>query len=385
MNRLKLFLVIIICISFFSSCNKENTDVQEEIKVSNYSNVISEQRVQLGKALVKAFTENTEMRKLAIDECYKLFDGDRDVLCKDLFDKQVGSLKSTSNSFGKLLNEYAINSNSLLKSTSSEDFSQSIVCNDSLVQLYFFRSESTSDSVSFGGIVVLPYPFKEKTDLEVLLIKNDGTETTIRTDVDPDKNYLVISQNERSRILWSNNEEQSSLKSVKSAMDEPNYSVGKAMTITNACFTSLNAKRTIEPWVSGEPEVRVNVMYAIKDHLSNTMEAKNCTFYYPKNWIKTDGFNNYIKYVNTPVQCPYWYRYEHSYERRIRWTEEDGTTKETEINQEFTDPTTKIKTSSTIKIPASTDETIFADSYIDYMNPEAGEQNWGVIKFILEF
>lgn len=161
---------------------------------------------------------------------------------------------------------------------------------------------------------------------------------------------------------------------------------GKTMRITKASFTSMDAKRTYESWWGGEPEVRLNIIYAFFDSRTNTfMELRNATFMYPKSWINNGTFKNKIKWNQSVVECPFWYQYESYYGRRLVWTEEDGDTKEKEINQEHIDPITNIKTVIKVKVPASDNDDLISDNWIDYFNTQPGEQRWGAIKFVLSF
>jgi hypothetical protein len=161
------------------------------------------------------------------------------------------------------------------------------------------------------------------------------------------------------------------------------------MKITNARFVNMDAKRSVESWANGEPEVRVTVMYTQKNHSTNTYDPKYSSYLYPNSWIKVKGFSSVLKWVDVPVTFPYWYYNEQSFDRRIIWTEEDGATKKTTITggNNYADSTGIITSNSSysIEIPASDNDITFADNTIDYLYPGPGEQNWGIIKFILQF
>jgi hypothetical protein len=388
MKTIKSFL---FTLSFFGlliiSCNKEASDIIQKNEISDYTSSLSQLHITLAKSLVEAFTYNSEMKSVAIKECYKMFDGDRDVLLKDLLKKQIGTLKSTSLTFGSILNEYLGEAYSInLKSEPTEDYSNLIVAIDPLIQLYYYKSPMSKDTTSFDGIVVMPVPFNEKTDKILKLFKNNGAETTIRSDVEPVKNYIIISQNERSGQEWSNiNTNSRNLKNAITVTDDPNNTIMHSMKITNATFISMNALRQVESWIRGQPEVRINVFYSVKDHLNDKWDLKFKSFLYPENWYYTKWFTSYVKWVGKSMDFPDWSFNEQSFDRKIQWVEEDGQPTETTYTWESTVTVTHDKKTISTKIPASTTQVIIAESYIDYYTSTSGEINWGLIKFTLAF
>lgn len=216
-----------------------------------------------------------------------------------------------------------------------------------------------------------------------MVIKRDGTTTYISSDIDPEHNYLVISRNERSNFDKTQEYNNIGLSKTKSNT----AANGKKMKITRATFTSIDSKRQFESWWGGEPEVRLNVIYAYHDSRTNSFkELRNSTFMYPGSWIKVKTFKkNQVKWNNSVVECPYWYEYEAYYGRRLIWTEEDGDTSETEKSQTHEDPLTHIKTEIKVKVPASDNDVLICDSWIDFNSTQSGEQQWGAIKFDLSF
>ncbi len=383
-NILYVFLTFIAL--GFVSCSKDEIPSTKSFESERYSNANSQQRITLAKGLIAAFNENPELSKVTSRECNKLFDGDREVLLKSLFTQQVSNngLRSSNNTFGSILDKY-LHSLPIKRTSENASISEQITKSDSLLQLYLYVNSESTDSTSFNGIVVLPESYNEKRDTSLMLIKNDGTITSIRGDIDPSDNYLVLSDNERSNYNLSSLEhnQQSNLKSANS---EPNYTVGKGMSITKASFISMDALRSVEGWTRGQPEVRLNLIYEVLNHTTNTFDVKTSTFRYPESWWRSNFWGNkFVKWNEALINCPYWYFYEQGFSRRIILTEEDGSYEEREITTEVTDPLTKIKTNIVTKRPASTEEQLIADSYIDYLNPGTGEISWGIIKLYLSF
>lgn len=376
MNKL-IFSLTLLAITL-ASCDRNEVINETTIEHYNYSSEISQNRVLLAKAINEAINMNPDLAATIITECNKKIDGDKNVLCKNLFDIPLNHSQN-------IKIHTLINGSSQIKKTKSvtksSNFANSIISKDSLVQIYYYLGDSDSTSTSYEGIVVIPEDVEENEKKDLLVVKNDGTTTFIRSDVDPNKNYLVISRNERANFDNLQNQIINTQKKNKEELVN-----GKTMRITKASFTSMDAKRTYESWWGGEPEVRLNIIYAFFDSRTNTfMELRNATFMYPKSWINNGTFKNKIKWNQSVVECPFWYQYESYYGRRLVWTEEDGDTKEKEINQEHIDPITNIKTVIKVKVPASDNDDLISDNWIDYFNTQPGEQRWGAIKFVLSF
>jgi len=374
----KIFYIIAVAAITFTSCDKAEVAESKVVEHNDYSSAVSQNRVILAQALIESLNENSQLATKIISECNKKFDGDKDILCKNLFEMPVSNNLSVK--VGGILNGSSQIRKVKSSSTSCSNTS-SIISQDSLVQIFYYTSGSDSTSNSYEGIVVIPEDAKERDGKDLLVIKKDGTTTYISSDVDPDKNYLVISRNERSNL----NNSPSQVSAVK-MQKSPTAAAGKPMTITKATFISMDAKRTYESWWGGEPEVRLNVLYVAVDPRTNTfMELRNSTFMYPKLWIRNGVFKNKVQWNGSSMACPYWYENESYYGRRLIWTEEDGDTNEKEINNELVDPLTKIKTTVKVKVPASSNDVLITDSWIDYYNTKSGEQTWGSIKFVISF
>jgi len=154
----------------------------------------------------------------------------------------------------------------------------------------------------------------------------------LRSDIDPEENYLVISRNERMGYMGTTDYSSSTPQFAPSNT----LASGKSMEITKATFTSIAAKRTVEDWIHGEPEVRLNVLYALINPSNGEItEARNSSFLYPNNWLKLGLFKNDVKWNNSVVQCPFWNENEKYYGRRLIWTEEDGTSKQITIKHQL--------------------------------------------------
>lgn len=368
----KYIYLFVIFFTTVYSCENNDSIESNEIEKYEYSSSVSQNRVLLAKSIIEMSSVSPDLITTIIMECNKKVDGDRNVLCKDLFEQ---TLSDNSKVFNVVENSLSIQ-----KSKSKIDynsFTSSILSQDSLIQIYYYICNG-GDSISFAGIVIKPEEYIEGETRELLLIKKDGTTGYVRSDIDPDKNYLVISNNERSVYSCAKNQQVKSQSKKAVAANE-----GKIMKIIKAKFTSISAKRTVEGWIDGEPEVRLNVIYALINPLTNAVtESRNSSFMYAKDWIKHGLFVNDVKWNTTLIECPYWLSNERNYGRRLIWTEEDGTSSAKTIETNFTDKTTGITTKTSTTTPATNKDKVFADSWIDYDQVGSGATyTWGIIMF----
>jgi hypothetical protein len=369
------YIIFALAAFALTSCEKNEVTESKVIEHNDYSSTVSQNRVILAQTLIESLNENSQLASKIITECNKEFDGDKDVLCKNLFEMTL------SNSLNVKVNSILNNSSTIRKvksSSNNSNFASSIISQDSLVQIYYYTSGCDSISNTYEGIVVVPEDVKERDGKDLLVIKKDGTTTYIRSDIDPDENYLVISRNERSNF-------DNSLKQVSAPKKQKSATAaaGKSMTIIKAKFTSIASKRTVESWWSGEPEVRLNILYPVMNSVTNKAdEVRNSTFLYPEQWIKHGLFKNTVKWNNAKIQCPFWYSNETNYGRRLIWTEEDGKSEAKTITSNWTDKLTGITTSINTSVPATNNDVVFADSWIDYEEVGTGKTyTWSIIEF----
>jgi hypothetical protein len=357
----------------FTACEKNEVAESKIIEHNDYSSTVSQNRVLLAQSLIESLKENSLLASKILTECNKKFDGDKDVLCKNLFEMPISNIQNVKVS--TILNG---NSQKVKSTYNNSNFASSIISQDSLVQIYYYTCGSDSTSNSYEGIVVIPEDVKERDGKDLLVIKKNGTTSYIKSDIDPDKNYLVISRNERSNFDYSPSQVSSPNKQKGSTAAD-----GKPMTIVQAKFTSIAAKRTVESWWGGEPEVRVNVLYALVNPVTSKIdEVRNSSFLYPGQWIKNGFWSNDVKWNVAQIQCPFWNSNEKNYGRHLIWTEEDGTSSAKTVSSNWTDKTTGITTSVSTTVPATNNDIVFADSWIDYDEVGTGKTfTWAIIQF----
>ena len=74
-----------------TGCSSNEDAVSKVIEHNDYSSAVSQNRVILAQALIESLNENSQLATQIIAECNKKFDGDKDVLCKDLFEMPVSN------------------------------------------------------------------------------------------------------------------------------------------------------------------------------------------------------------------------------------------------------------------------------------------------------
>ncbi|MCX6183201.1 MAG: hypothetical protein NT150_14915 [Bacteroidetes bacterium] len=362
-------LIAIVAISsLFFSCKKDSQALTEDSvnlvgKTADYSDPISQQRVDLAKTLVEAFKTNPEMATQTISACNEKFDGDRNVLCSTLFSQTVSapnaqtSKTNGTKTFGTVLNELASIEGS---NKTGENFSENLIENDSLIQLYFFLGNS-NDSLSFEGIVIRPFEIENNVPIDLLVINKDGSETTVRSDIDPTKNYLVVSSNERSGHLTNENNIDSNQSSFKTQAT-------RATKITRASFTSYSALRSVEAWLDGEPDIKSYVVY----NLGGTAQLNQ--FYWPKQWLG----GTKVKWNYVLITLPIWNTADQDLNRKFIFIEEDsGNSTTRNVNLPLANGATLSTT-----ISGTTKDITVSESYVNFFDTSV-EHNWGSFKFDL--
>lgn len=370
----KLIISGLLFIFALASCKNE-VDITTKKDIKDYSSVLSQKRIEFAKILNNTFSSKPEIAQITISECNKKFDGDADVLCKNLIKNKIIQNNNIT-TIEKVLNQQ-VTLSKVKSSVISSNFISDLVSQDSLLQVYFFRG-NIEDSTSYKGIVVLPENYVEGDGKLLLVINKDGSTSYVRSDIDPVDNYLVISQNERMNYVSPTGIDVQKAPYVIS-------DGGKPMKITRAKFTSISAKRSVEDWASGEPEVRLNVQYPLTNPATfKVEEIRNSTFLYPEKWIKHGLFKNDVKWNETLIDCPYWSETEmkSGWGRRLIWNEEDGASSSKDITNTFIEKTTNITTTLKTTIPASNGDKLCADSFIYYDEVGTGRSyTWSLLQF----
>jgi hypothetical protein len=259
---------------------------------------------------------------------------------------------------------------------------QELVDNDPLAQVYFYRSpNSQSDSTSVKGVVVLPSTYQDQQETELKAYNLDGTESTLSNKVEPDDNYLVISTNERmdgpeDKILPSDDIFLENPEEPKSTIKR------KKIQFTNARFSSMEAKRSVESWAAGEPEVRLDFVYVSFNSLNNTVSPNSGTFRYPENWVETKWWGeSFSKWVDCSIELPMWYKDTQTDERKIIFTEEDqNRVGEAESNYNWTHKDSGTSGSLKVKLPNGDKDKLIASTYIYFNSIESREYHWGLLQ-----
>ncbi|MCX8473301.1 MAG: hypothetical protein ORN85_06590, partial [Sediminibacterium sp.] len=81
----------------------------------------------------------------------------------------------------------------------NSDFINLLKTTDPIVQVYFYERDK---SKGINGVIVKPIVINDNITKQCLLVKKDGSLSTINRFIEPKENYLVISTNERSGPEW---------------------------------------------------------------------------------------------------------------------------------------------------------------------------------------
>lgn len=392
-----LFVALLsVCTTSCTLNQTKSADAEPITRGVDYSSINNRQRITFSKQLVSLLSSDGVIVTV-LDKCNDKFDGDRNVLLTDLLQAEVKTSTTKSSSkikFGDLF----------MRGTKSDNVIENLIVNNPRLQIYQHIDHSLSDTTTIKGIVVLNDNFAEKTDKEVLLINMDGTESSIRTDVEPVGNYLVLSNNERMSYMrdfplpetkpevgegggGSGNDpydpyyNQYLSHAWGTKVDGTSSDTRQNMKINKAAFISISAKRQVEPWIAGEPEVRLTLLSTSKG-LNNVIEPMSVSYYYPKYWLDLGVFKNNVKWNYNSINMPVWYYEKEAYQRKLIFTEEDYDPEVTMSGKTVINPFTNTEISIQFQCLTNKFDDIIAESYIDY-DFIYDEYNWGLIKFTL--
>jgi hypothetical protein len=370
----KIYLLILTAI-FLQACSDLKQD--EPQNAINYTSQIDLQRVELGKTIASNL-KNKEFVDNLIDLCNAKLDLDKEVLVSTIIKPNSTTAFDLELSDSLIQNKQKVYSS--LKTNKINLFND-LVKNDPLVQIHFHQGNSTE---TINGVVVLSTDEKNNSKFAKLFTSN-GEETTIGKDIVPNENYFIISKNERSNKNWEKviANEKSNQKSLISW--QPNYpTIGNnfsyEMKLRSARFANFDALRSVEDWWSGDPEVRLNVFYAEKDHTGNWVPREDVTYFPPGNWIRNNFwiFDRVTCDNVVNVNLPLW-RQDQSTSRIFKFYEEDNDTFKVDsftANVNGTNQaqfTWQISGKKTSEVDITT-KTIYKEEY-----PFTSYYNWGLI------
>ncbi len=350
----------------FASCSKEadltpkatNTQTDNTQIKSDYSSEISQQRVALGESLIESLKSNKDLSTNIIKECNNRFDDDREVLVKTLCEKSPIFKSEVNTTFKSSVQK---NSAAFKSKQMSNDFIGSLVENDNDLQIYYYCNIENND---FDGIVIVPENKKEHDGKSLLCINKDGSKKYISDETPPANNYLVISRNERSEIIKQKAQAEKQSQVLGTTKQKVSNFTDGPCIITQAKFTSYNAKLLSESWTQGEPEVRLYVIYpdVARNGTFITMNYSDIPF--SQSWLKYGVFKNDVKWNVERKDLPHWSAEQKPFGRFFKWVEIDSPTKETTIEVSYANKETGLGGKTTTKIPASTGEYVIGSSWI---------------------
>lgn len=335
----------------------ESTIVEPQVdnEYYKYESLVSKNRVNVAKALSNSLRDNSSLMDAIKEECNLKFDGDRNVLLRSLSNNNIVELS--------IYDETAVTRTSVEL--------DEILESDSLLQVYYYQGNN-SDEVQ--GIVVLPDEFEEREDIDLLVVSMDGEVEYINSQIAPDENYFVISENER-------------VMSTNSVLLPTTNIDSKNMNIIAARFTSIEAKRMAESWAKGEPEMRVDILMPYYLSSTNTYETRLASYkYVNEGWTSYNAgtASYYVTWNETVIPSPVWDPETEPSGRCIVYTEEDGKTTTTTLSDTFTDANTGISMTASSSVTSTEDDYECFRTWV-YYNEPSGIRYVVLMEFNLQF
>lgn len=300
-STFKVALFTILISTIFHSCEKDLT----LNKSTNYSKIgVSESTILVAK-LVNGKLNNLEFRSFLYDQIGNKFDGDYNVLFNDLLDQKSEFMKD----FEKL----EIEIDPLLQIAVPKHFSKLSIEH---VPKVFIVPNLPEDEIfeiyELKGMKLFPYDVNVIPDEPVIVLNLNE-----RVTYDPENNTYIVDESYQYYDRLMENDEEIRINTRGGLPSGPcNYGRDGDMYLVGLRSTNLAG---IEPWISGKPELRLNIMASENEYLAQQGQGNNImeTFYKPKRGDIEPGW----MYVND-----YLFYWPESYPETIgfKWVEEDG-------------------------------------------------------------
>ncbi len=199
--------LLLFCMSFFSGCSKSLEELEEHyesfqvVEETKCASVYDSQMQSLAKAMSSAIVNNQSLRALIHKEVLKQFDGDYDVLMKDVTKKAVRCedallTKGADNliTVGDLINLYLPVET---KSVSSESVLDQLKRENPNLQIAVPIHAEEWDPTTYTPVVAfLPEDYNDDVDV-IYGYNSKGEFVAIDAINEPDVPVIIISQNER--------------------------------------------------------------------------------------------------------------------------------------------------------------------------------------------
>ncbi len=199
-NQLILAIIVIFGIVAFISCEKDSENKNHSGNQTFAQSEMNEDFSNLAIVMSKALNEDKNFRKIIKKEALLKFDGDYDILLKQLKDEPIYSSNFKSSlTIGKYLTNYSkelnIKSKSNLKSTTQDYIDQLTQKYPNLQISVPVHAEDWDDNY-VPVVTFIPEEYDEKTTLTVVGYKNTN-EVTVDAINKPNNPVIVIAESER--------------------------------------------------------------------------------------------------------------------------------------------------------------------------------------------
>ena len=314
-NLTKFLLALLVVGGGFHSCKKVDVDLQNTEDYSEYPHnnenaILDEMARTIAKSLA-----NKDFRVLVKTEALKKIDGDYDIHYADFSEMELNNVTiseiiESNVSFGKKgvngLTSFTALSNEIPNFQLSVPINAEIWDTDSIVPLVSYMPIGVND-----------------TDVKWMkAYDSNGKLYMLDAKTPPDFPVVVIGSSERrgqdgSLLKFITEEE-----AVNSFSKANSYS---SVYITKASFSSLSAKRKVEPWGNGDAEVKI---FCVWINNQNNLVANSTgdawvklfktwgdfNWWHTRYWIEEQSLNETYSYSN-------WLS---GSEIKLFWIEDDG-------------------------------------------------------------
>ena len=205
MKKIIFFILIFVGILIFQNCKKDESVIE-----NSYEMVTTKQDKDfnnLARVISAAVNESVEFRKIIKNEALNKFDGDYDILMKNIKNQEISSNtnKEKKIRIGSFLSDYAKKLNikipkDLNNKTSIEDYIDYLTQQypDLQISVPVHTEEWTDDYEP--KVTFIPENLQDSQDIDIIAYQNNTT-TSVNTLEEPNEPVIVIGINERMNLI----------------------------------------------------------------------------------------------------------------------------------------------------------------------------------------
>lgn len=361
-KKMSWLIGLVVIVMFGTSCDKESTpqpSVKEKLpELAKTNTTKKNQMIQDFAMMLANSLKDNEVRKLIKAEALLMYDGDYDILANSFQDKTLG--ESNVKLKNHLVNSYySLFNSSRTNKTSGDNFLDELYDSIPTLQISVPVNCEIWDEENYIPLVVfLPYDFDDSKTETVPAFDQNGGIIHLSLKQEPEFPVIVLGKSERiytishdekqlndpifqnqnydfylipivdSNFETSNSETENinttSARITSLCTGDRNIKNGKDQLL-KAKFVSEDKLREVEPWVSGKPEIKVDICYT--NIVNNYATPASFQFdisedgWYTKNLV---GGIKSLNWKNINKEVFVWDKKYYGYNMSYIFTEEDG-------------------------------------------------------------